>query len=83
MGLEEITVNEVVFGDTTVEILGSGFTEYSVVYVDGRRNEDTAYISPDTLLIPNNLRLLRPENKITVCQTGEDRVILSTAVQRP
>ena len=83
MGLAEIEVHDVVYGEAVVEIHGAGFTEYSVVYVDGRRNEDTAYISPDTLLIPNNLRLLRPENKITVCQTGEDRVILSTAVQRP
>ena len=79
MGLEEITVNEVVFGETTVEILGSGFTEYSVVYINGKRNEDTAFDSPERLLIPNNPRLLRPDAVIRVCQTGEDRVVLSTA----
>lgn len=83
MGLEEITVNEVVFGDTTVEILGSGFTEYSVVYINGKRNENTAFDSPERLLIPNNPRLLRPDAEIRVCQTGEDRVILSTAGGRP
>jgi phosphoglycerol transferase MdoB-like AlkP superfamily enzyme len=79
MGLEEIVVNEVVFGDTTVEIRGSGFTEYSVVYVNGKRNEDTVFVSPERLLIPNNPRLLRPGVEFRVCQTGEDRIILSTA----
>lgn len=83
MGLEEIVVDEVVYGDVVAEIRGSGFTEYSVVYIDGKRSEDTVYVSPDTLLITNTLRRLRPENRITVCQTGEDRIILSTAVQRP
>ena len=72
-------MREVVLGDTVVEILGSGFTEYSVVYINGKRNEDTVFDSPERLLIPNNPRLLRPDAVIRVCQTGEDRVVLSTA----
>jgi hypothetical protein len=83
MGLEEIVVQEVVFGEDVVEIRGSGFTEYSVVYIDGKRDEDTVYLSPETLLIPNSPRSLRPESRITVCQTGEDRIILSTASLGP
>ena len=79
MGLEEITVREVVLGDTIVEILGSGFTEYSVVYINGRRIEDTVFDSPERLLIPNNPRWLRPEVEFRVCRTGEDRIVLSTA----
>ena len=79
MGLEEITGREVVLGDTVVELLGSGFTEYSVVYINGRRNEDTVFDSPERLLIPNNPRLLRPDVEFRVCQTGEDRIVLSTA----
>jgi len=83
MGLEEIVVNEVVYGDVVAEIRGSGFTEYSVVYIDGKRSEDTVYVSPDTLLITNTPRRLRPENRITVCQTGKDRIVLSTAAWQP
>ena len=83
MGLEEIVVHEVVCGDVVAEIRGSGFTEYSVVYIDGKRSEDTVFVSPDTLLITNTPRRLRPENRITVCQTGKDRIVLSTAAQRP
>ena len=82
MGLHEIVVSEVVFDQSTVEIRGSGFTEYSVVYVNGKRREDTAFISPERLLIPNNPKLLQPDAEIEVCQTGEDRIILSTAARR-
>ncbi len=83
MGLEEITVNEVIVGDAVVEVLGSGFTEYSVVYINGKRNEDTVFDSPGRLLVPNNPRFLRPDAEVRVCQTGEDRIILSTAASPP
>ena len=83
MGLDEIVVTDLVFGGPTVEILGSGFTEYSVVYVNGKRKEDTIFDSPGRLLIPNDPRLLKPGAGIEVCQTGEDRVVLSTAAWLP
>ncbi len=83
MGLDEIVVTDLIFGGPTVEILGSGFTEYSVVYVNGKRKEDTVFDSPGRLLIPNDPRLLKPDAGIEVCQTGEDRVVLSTAAWLP
>jgi hypothetical protein len=52
------------------------------VYVNGKRREDTAFVSPERLLIPNNPKLLQPDAEIEVCQTGEDRIILSTAARR-
>ena len=80
MGLEEIRVTGVTFGETAVEVTGTGFTESSVIYVNDRRQEDTVYVSPNLLLLPDESRDLGPEDRIEVCQTGPDRVILSTAV---
>lgn len=79
MGLEEIVVTGVSPVEEMTEIRGRGFTEYSVVYVNGRRREDTVYVSPSRLYLPNAPRPLSPEDRVQVCQTGPDRVILSTA----
>ena len=79
MGLEDITVTDVFLRETMTEIDGSGFTPYSVVYVNGRRREDTVYVSPERLYLPNETRPLSPLDQIEVCQTGPNRVILSTA----
>ena len=62
-----------------VEIDGSGFTPYSVVYVNGRRREDTVYVSPERLFLPNESRPLSSGDQLEVCQTGPNRVILSSA----
>ena len=80
MGLEEIRVTRVVVGETMVEIDGSGFTPYSVVYVNGRRREDTVYVSPERLFLPNESRPLSSGDQLEVCQTGPNRVILSSAL---
>ncbi len=82
MGLEEIVVDELVFGDSELEVLGSGFTEYSVVYINGKRDEDTIFVSPEKLLVPYDPKQWRPIREVEVCQTGEDRIILSTASRR-
>ena len=79
MGLEDITVTDVFLRETMAEIDGSGFTPYSVVYVNGRRREDTVYVSPERLYLPNEARPLSTQDQIQVCQTGPNRVILSTA----
>ena len=79
MGLEEIRVTKVIPGESLAEIDGSGFTPYSVVYVNGRRREDTIYVSRERLFLPNQNRPLSPEDQVEVCQTGPDRIILSTA----
>ena len=59
-------------------ITGSGFTEYSVVYVDGDRIEDTVYLSSEKLSVPLASLDLTSESTIEVCQTGKDRIILSS-----
>ena len=79
MGLQDITVTDVFLRETMVEIDGSGFTPYSVVYVNGRRRDDTVYVSPERLFLPNEARPLSALDEIEVCQTSPNRVILSTA----
>ena len=79
MGLEEIQVSRVIPGESMVEIDGRGFTTSSIIYVNGRRREDTVYVSPERLFLPNRTRPLSPADRVEVCQTGSDRTILSTA----
>lgn len=79
MGLEEIRVTDVIPGDKVTGINGVGFTGSSVVYVNGRRREDTVFVSSTQLLLPNGGRILTQEDRIEVCQTGPDRIILSSA----
>ena len=78
MGLEEISITSVSVGDTAVGISGTGFTGSSVIYVNGRRQEDTLFISRDRLLLPNDSGSITPEDRFEVCQTGPDRIILSS-----
>ena len=78
MGLDEITATGTITDDETITITGSGFTEYSVVYVDGERIDDTIYHSPEMLSVPLSSVELTPESRIEICQTGKDRIILSS-----
>ena len=78
MGLDEITADGAVIQGDMLMITGSGFTEYSVVYVDGDRIEDTVYLSSEKLSVPLASLDLTSESTIEVCQTGKDRIILSS-----
>ena len=83
LGLEPIRVTGADLGEPAALIQGEGFTEWSVVYVNGRRREDTEYVSPELLLLPDENGSLSPEDRIEVCQTGPDRIVLSSAAWTP
>ena len=78
MGLHEITATGRAIEGGTLKITGSGFTEYSVVYIDGERMDDTEFVSPELLSVPLDGKELTPDVPIEVCQTGKDRIILSS-----
>ena len=78
MGLDDIIATGMETGDDTLTITGSGFTEYSVIYVDGKRIEETVFISPEKLTAPLEEAELTPGSVIEVCQTGKDRIVLSS-----
>ena len=83
MGLDEISADETTADGETLTVTGSGFTEYSIIYVDDERIDDTVYLSPTALSVPLSSVELTPESRIEICQTGKDRIILSSVTAPP
>lgn len=78
MGIDDITIEDVVYNDSNVLVYGNNFTPYSKICLDGKAVE-TTFIWPE-LIIAKNV----PENKvkdseISVWQIGRDKVPLSEA----
>lgn len=78
MGIDDITIDDVVYNDSNVLIYGNNFTPYSKICLDGKAVE-TTFVWPE-LIIAKNV----PENKvkdseISVWQIGRDKVPLSEA----
>lgn len=78
MGIDDITIDNVVYNDSNVLVYGNNFTPYSKICLDGKAVE-TTFIWPE-LIIAKNV----PENKvkgseISVWQIGRDKVPLSEA----
>lgn len=78
MGIDDITIDDVVYNDSNVLVYGNNFTPYSKICLDGKAVE-TTFIWPE-LIIAKNV----PENKvkgseISVWQIGRDKVPLSEA----
>ncbi len=75
MGIREISADvvKVLPEDGGFYVAGKGFTEYSTIYINGKRAE-TVFISDELLhtgAVFDNI------TEITVCQTGPDRKVLS------
>ena len=49
-----------------------------MIYVDGKRIEETVFISPEKLTAPLEEAELTSESVVEVCQTGKDRIVLSS-----
>lgn len=78
MGLSEIVIDEISYENEQITLYGEGFTEYSVIYINDNRREDTVFVSENEIYVSNPMDIYGEEDKIEVCQTGPDRKILST-----
>ena len=74
MGLEDILLTKAGLHGDLSYISGSGFTPFSVVYVNGNRR-NTDYINPSLLYVDCQIK---EGDTVEVCQAGDDNVPLSS-----
>lgn len=75
MGISDITADNISISGNIAEIKGSGFTEYSVVYANGKEYE-TTYISPSKLQIDADD--ITPGMTVSVKQKSEGQILSSS-----
>ncbi|RGY99463.1 LTA synthase family protein [Clostridium sp. AM58-1XD] len=81
MGIRPVIVDAAVRNDDTLLIYGSGFNQYSKVYLSGKA-EETMYVWPELILVKeiSGKKLEKLEiGDISVWQTGKDKVPLGEA----
>lgn len=81
MGLEPITVDQLVYQDGSLWVYGENFNEYSKVFLNGKEM-DTAYRGPGLLLVEDVPEKKEKGGRIEVGQVGRDRVLLGDAVMK-
>lgn len=74
LGIKKISLTSVFYDGALTHASGSGFTPFSAIYINGSR-KDTRYINSGLLSTRYDIR---EGDKVTVCQTDSDRVILSS-----
>ena len=75
MGVQPITISQVMTQNQGLYVTGWNYTPNSVVYLNGDACE-TDYVSVN-LLYCGDVSLEQGENEITVCQVSEDNIALS------
>ncbi|MCI8275669.1 MAG: LTA synthase family protein [Lachnospiraceae bacterium] len=75
MGVQPITISQVMTQNQGLYVTGWNYTPNSVVYLNGDACE-TDYVSVN-LLYCGDVSLEQGENEITVCQVSEDNIVLS------
>lgn len=80
MGIRNIQVNGYALGDEQVLIHGTGFNEFSEVYVDGKSVE-TTYVNYETLMV--SMEDFKDGKELYVAQAGDDHIVLSVTETIP
>lgn len=80
MGIDPITIDQIVYNDSNILIYGDNFTQYSRICLDGKA-VDTTFVWPE-LIIAKSI----PEKKVrdadvTVRQIGRDKVVLGEEIR--
>jgi hypothetical protein len=73
MGLHDVTLSKVRLDNETTVAEGTGFTPFSVIYINGHRR-DTTYVNSGLLYADHPIQ---EGDTVSVCQTGDDNVPLS------
>lgn len=76
MGVKEIRITEITENTDNILVMGDNFTPYSKVFV-GDNQVETTFVNNTTLQIEKGK--IKPEDVVTVKQSGKDRTILSTS----
>lgn len=80
MGIRNIQVDDYELADDQVLIHGTGFNEFSEVYVDGKSVE-TTYVNYETLMV--SLEDFKDGQEMYVAQAGDDHIVLSVTETIP
>lgn len=80
MGIRNIEVDNYEMVEDQVLIYGSGFNEFSEVYVDGKSVE-TTYVNYKTLMV--SLEEFKDGDELYVAQAGDDHIVLSVTETIP
>lgn len=72
MGIDEILITGVHYEGKDIYVEGENFTEYSCVYVDGKKNK-TIFVNEKLLCVKNETA----KQSISVGQVGPDKILLS------
>ena len=78
MGIDDITIDDVVYNDSNVLIYGNNFTPYSKICLDGKAVE-TTFVWPQLIIAKNVAENKVKDSEISVWQIGRDKVPLSEA----
>lgn len=77
MGVQPITISQVMLQSRGLYVTGWNYTPFSVVYLNGEPCE-TDVVSMN-MLYCGDVSLEEGENEITVCQVSEDNIVLSVS----
>lgn len=80
MGIRNIQVDDYELTDEQVLIHGTGFNEFSEVYVDGKSVE-TTYVNYETLMV--SMEDFKDGSELYVAQAGDDHIVLSVTETIP
>ena len=78
LGVDNITIDKVVYNDSNVLIYGNNFTPYSKICFDGKAAE-TTYVWPQLIIAKDIPERKAIDSEISVWQIGRDKVPLSEA----
>ncbi|WP_077611112.1 LTA synthase family protein [Clostridium sp. Marseille-P2415] len=75
MGIDDITIDNVVYNDSNLLIYGENFTPYSKICFDGKA-VDTTFVWPELIIAKNVPEKKVADSEISVWQIGRDKVPL-------
>lgn len=75
MGIDDITIDHVVYNDSNLLIYGENFTPYSKICFDGKA-VDTTFVWPELIIAKNVPEKKVADSEISVWQIGRDKVPL-------
>ena len=75
MGIDPITIDDIVYNDSNILVYGENFTPYSRICLDGKAVE-TTFVWPELIIAKNIPEKKVTDADITVWQIGRDKIPL-------
>lgn len=79
MGIDPITIDQIVYNDSNILIFGENFTTYSRICLDGKAME-TVFVWPELIIAKNVPEKKAVDSVISVRQIGRDKIPLGEEI---